>query len=72
MKHYVCTEAICPYYRMEERQKLYCEGVEEGMTLHVAFGSPKMQERYKAGRCCSWAWADCRIARMLNQKWEEA
>lgn len=70
MKHYVSKEANCPYYHMEERQKIYCEGVEEQTSIHLNFPSPTHLKKY-AGQICYGDWENCRIAQMLNKKWDD-
>lgn len=59
----------CPYYKGEERSVLYCEGVQEGCCLHLAFGAlPDLKDYKKA--YCKGCWKGCRIADMLNRKWD--
>ena len=31
----------CPYYKEEEKQKIFCEGVQEGSAIHLAFDTPQ-------------------------------
>ena len=33
----VSDQAVCPYYKREERQMVYCEGVDEQSVIHLAF-----------------------------------
>ena len=60
---------VCPYYKDHERQTIRCEGVEEGTALHLAFYSTQMLRDYRNAYCRS-CWKGCRIAEMLNRKWE--
>lgn len=71
MKNIVATDVICPFYHAEDRQKLYCEGVADNCSLHIAFFSPSAKKRYRTNRCTTWDWSRCRVARMLNERWLE-
>lgn len=62
--------ALCPYYRRAERQKIVCEGVEMGTTLHVAFATTTLLQDYKT-RFCDKDYNQCCIAGMLNRKWDD-
>ena len=46
---------------------IYCEGVEQGSSLHNAFAGSAAP--YKERYCCA-QWEECRIARMLWSKYE--
>ena len=59
----------CPYYRRAEKQKIVCEGVENGTTLHVAFATPTLLQNYK-GRFCDSCYENCMVAEMLDRKWD--
>lgn len=61
-KHYVSSEAQCPFYRGEEAKIIFCDGVEPGMTIRLAFG--KEAADYK--KCyCRKDWHLCKVAKML-------
>lgn len=69
-KRYVSGEVDCPFYRSEDAQKLYCEGIGDGTALHLAFASQTEKRAYKDSYCCR-EFGDCRIADMLYSKYEE-
>lgn len=69
MKRKTDDYVVCPYYRADERQLIYCEGVEQGTAIHLAFSTLPQLKEYKE-RYCKFCWADCLIAGMLNRKWE--
>jgi hypothetical protein len=69
MKHRVSCYVKCPFYRCEEDQRVYCEGVQKGTALHLVFGSHQALRRYKDRRCKA-DWGGCMIAKMLNRKYE--
>ena len=68
MKHKVSDNVRCPFYKCEERQAIYCEGVEEGTALHLGFSIPARLNDYKT-RFCENDYPKCRIARMLDEKY---
>lgn len=69
MKHRVSNKVICPFYRCEERQMIYCEGVMAGTGINLTFAEPEGKKQYKI-RCCEAKYDDCLIAQTLQYKWE--
>lgn len=67
-KRYVSAEAECPFYRSEGEQKIYCEGVQEGTSIHLAFGSKTDTVRYRNSRCCD-KFQHCLIFKALLKKY---
>lgn len=59
----------CPYYRKNTGQILFCEGLEDGMTLHLAFDTHAHMIRFKGRFCRKDSYADCPIAGCLDRKW---
>lgn len=69
MKSKVSIYVKCPYYRREEKQKIFCEGVQEGTSIHLAFDSPANLKRYM--ECyCKKEFNQCILAQMQNRKWD--
>lgn len=68
MKHRQDVLVKCPYYKGEEIQKIFCEGVQDGSKLHLAFDSPQKLKDYK-NSFCKRCYNQCLIAGMLNGKW---
>lgn len=69
MKRYHDVMTRCPYYNGEERQKIFCEGVQEGSAIHMAYDTPQNRRDYKKA-FCNQAWETCLVAQMLNRKWD--
>lgn len=69
MKHRVSCYVRCPYYRCEENQKIFCEGLQHGTSIHLVFGAHEDLRRYK-DQFCKADWGGCLIAGMQNRKWE--
>lgn len=66
-RHFVSYEAQCPFYKAEDKNIIYCEGVEESSSIHNAF--PGSAAKYKARYCCA-DWESCLIAKMLWSKYD--
>ena len=68
MKHKQDAYATCPFYKGEARQMLFCEGVQKGSSIHVAFDSTENLKTYK-NRFCKGCYNQCIVAGALNRKW---
>lgn len=66
-RHFVSYEAQCPFYKAEDKNIIYCEGVEETSSIHNAF--PGSAAKYKQRYCCD-DWQSCMIAAMLWSKYD--
>lgn len=69
MKRKMDDYVLCPYYKSDERQIIYCEGVDEGTALHLAFSTLPQLKEYKV-KFCRNCWGECMIAAMLNRKYD--
>lgn len=65
MKHTISSKAVCPYYKHEDSQVIYCEGVQGGSVIHLAFSNKSDALEYK-NKCCRKDFCKCRISRMLE------
>ena len=68
-KHNFTKDVVCPYYKYEAPQMIYCEGVDENTALHLAFDAKYRMKAYIKARCCG-CWKGCLIAQMLNRKYD--
>ena len=69
MKHNISKYVVCPFYHSEEPQKLFCEGVQDRTSLHLAFQSHNDMREYTKTFCCDIDnYENCRIADMLILK----
>ena len=67
--HGYTKDVVCPYYKYEAPQMVYCEGVEDNTALHLAFAAKADKKMFMEQKCrCSWK--ECMIAQMLNRKWD--
>ena len=63
-KHYNSAKAICPFYKHENRNVIYCEGIKDGTVTHIAFANPSECLSYKKQHCrCNHT--QCNISKML-------
>lgn len=69
MKRRMDVLVKCPFYKGEEAQKIFCEGVQEGTALHLAFDTNPNLKEYKS-LFCKGGYNGCLLAQMLNRKWE--
>ena len=69
-KHSPSKKAICPFYRANQRQEIFCEGIKECTRLHLGFADPASLEDYRKQYCESYEYGDCRIAKMLAERFE--
>lgn len=66
-RHFVSYEAQCPFYKAEDRNIIYCEGVKDNSSIHNAF--PGSAAAYKKEFCCD-NWEGCLIAKALWSKYD--
>ena len=59
----------CPYYKHDTSQVIFCEGLEDGMVLHLAFDTHPRLINYKGRYCRSENYRNCPLAKLLNHKW---
>lgn len=62
---------FCPFYSEEDRQTIYCEGLEVGTAIHLAFSTPPQLKAFKKRFCERTCYDKCPIAQMLAKKYEE-
>lgn len=67
-RHYQSPWAMCPFYRMEEKTAIHCEGVEPGSTIILRH--EESAEEQKNLYCCA-DWTACPVARMLWAKYDD-
>lgn len=66
-RHFVSYEAQCPFYKAEDKNIIYCEGVKDNSSIHNAF--PGNAAAYKKEFCCG-DWESCLIAKALWSKYD--
>lgn len=60
--------AMCPFYHKDERQRVMCEGIFPGTSIHNVFSSEPKKNVYMKTVCCR-DYKKCPIATMLYEKW---
>ena len=66
-RHYRDYNTQCPFYKQEDKNMIYCEGVTDNSTIHLAF--PCSATNYKK-EYCSCNWEKCLIAKALWTKYD--
>ena len=61
----------CPYYKTHTSQVIYCEGLEDGMAIHLAFATHAQLINYKGRFCRRMSYCDCPLAKILEAKYDE-
>lgn len=61
-RHYQSPEALCPFYRGEEANEIFCEAPLSNATLSLYFKSGATKHKRSL---CRYDWPQCPIARML-------
>lgn len=67
-KHYISAKAICPYYKHEDPQVIYCLGFDDESTLHIAFSNAKDAKEYKCTHCYRTP-RKCPLYDVLSEVW---
>lgn len=70
-KHYTSSKALCPFYKHESRQVIYCEGIKEGTVLHLAFANSSDWTAHKKEYCRCVGFVKCPIRNLLMSKYDK-
>ena len=71
-KRYVSPIVICPFYKSQAGNLIYCEGVCEGSAIHVAFASPQEREMFQDKACKTIDYnKQCCVAKAHEIAWEK-
>ena len=65
-RSYTSVGVVCPYYKSEEKQLIYCRGPQVDTAIHVAFAYPADKVKYKE-KFCERDYRFCGLARMLEE-----
>lgn len=65
-KRFFSLKAVCPRYKSEDKQMIYCEGIQKDTATHMAFAYPADKVAYKE-KYCEDHYQECRIAKMLEE-----
>lgn len=60
----------CPYYKTHTSQVIFCEGLEDGMAIHLAFATHAQLINYKGRFCRRMEYGNCPLARILEEKYD--
>lgn len=68
MKRHISNEVLCPFYHSEDSNRICCEGLEDGSTIHVVFASPTKKRLYSRRNCCE-EYKACKVSQILYDKY---
>lgn len=60
----------CPFYKCESKQVIYCEGVDETSSIHLAFPTREKCKEYEKEFCRGY-WGKCMIADAHNRRYHD-
>ena len=63
---YASASVRCPYYKAQEAQIIYCNGIVDGHALHQAFASP-IQRKLFERMYCENEWERCPYAKIQDE-----
>lgn len=63
---YSCASALCPYYKQESQQHIYCSGFPGVASCHVTFATRKEHKEYRE-RYCYRHCTSCPMFKMLDK-----
>lgn len=66
---YVSKSALCPFYKKEDKQMVFCDGVEPNSSTHLAFANASDCQAYKHKHCRN-EYTECEVYRMLEVVYE--
>lgn len=66
---YLDAGVLCPFYKSERSDDLYCEGIDWHSTTITAFSAGKYKTEYKNSYCCD-KWQKCGLAMALERKYD--
>ena len=66
-RYFLSADALCPFYRKESTMAVVCEGVTKDSRIRQEFRHGAAN--YKQSFCCA-DWKNCRVSRMLQEKYE--
>ena len=71
-KRYVSPIVVCPFYKSQAGNLIYCEGVYEDSSIHMAFSSPQEREMFQDRACKTMNYArECSVAMAHGIAWEK-
>lgn len=65
-KHFISVKAKCPFYKHESTSMVYCEGINEGSTIHIAFCDNTKAKAHKL-RFCYSGFRECPIYKIKRE-----
>lgn len=61
----ISANRYCPHYKRESSQVIYCDGIQPGSVVHLAFSNRTEALNYKRN-FCGGDYDSCRLCKMLE------
>lgn len=68
---YVSKTAVCPFYKKEDSQTIFCDGVLENSSVHLAFGYHADCKAHKETKCRR-DYNKCPVYKMLEEMYDDS
>jgi hypothetical protein len=69
---YMDKAVVCPFYILEEKQKIRCEGYCEGTSFHIRFDGKEKKKLHKQKYCKDMkGYENCPLYPAINEQYEE-
>ena len=67
---YESKTTACPFYKKEDRQTIFCDGVTDNSSVHLAFGNASDCKEHKIAYCRS-DFHLCPVCKMLEGMYDD-
>ena len=72
MKHYVSSEAVCPFYTQEQPLRIHCEGINAGSSIQVIFVNERFKTIHRKYYCSKHVnYEKCPLYEAINKQYQE-
>ncbi len=72
MSNYLDKYVKCPFFSKQEGKKIYCEGFEDGIHIHLSFKDNSLLLRHRHYHCNSVSGCQtCPIYKVASEKYEK-
>lgn len=69
-KHSDSKFVKCPFFHAQDPIKIFCEGIEAGNTIHLAFRTCDDRRRYMK-RFCNCNFKTCKLYNIIDSKYDD-
>lgn len=70
VKHKDSAIVECPFFKAQDSATIYCEGIVDGSTIHIAFATSTLKKDFRAKHCYT-CYGKCPIYKINDSKYDE-